>query len=215
MGAYFLDDHLTGEGKRWRLDLLSTSPDLYSDIKLEDRRKIIHFLQADHEFYTSEGKKWKALRFHILSIDPREKKYWGPYHCGRWNTFLDDFDVVNAVHRWGYCKFVLGEENQDKEVCNNTDFTNFYHRFNFNDWQIVWEIINQIRLERINKRSQSPRETSGQKFKEDIIDAFVARLVSRINAIFNQELFWGKPFDYDLPFDPRNGPSFEEKMQKE
>jgi len=193
MGQYFV--RLFEGDKKWRLSLLITSPkcsaravDAAGPLKEGD---VIHLLQADNWL---PGGKHMAMRFTVLSIDLLNKKYWGPYLGGsQWNPILESYQVSDLIHIHGFCKVVMGDPDLKDNTHWQTNFTKFISGLPYKEWQVVWEVLNNLRTERIDNRIANPRKERGQKFNDDYVDIFLSRLISRVNAILNQQLYWGNP----------------------
>ncbi|KKS91511.1 MAG: hypothetical protein UV65_C0004G0001, partial [Parcubacteria group bacterium GW2011_GWF2_43_11] len=159
--------------------------------------------QADN--WSPDG-KCRAMRFQVLSIDLLKKKYWGPYSCGaHWNPMLETYEVSDLIHIHGFQKVVMGDRDLENPSYRQTNLTNFISGLPFEEWLIVWDILNKLRMERIANRIKSPRKNRDQKFDDDFVDILLSRLIARVNAILNEELYWGTPADnhYYLRFSPR------------
>lgn len=191
-------NNLYGENKKnWKLDLLITSPkfsargiDAGGPLKEGD---IIHLLQSD---YWRPEKEALVMRFTVLSIDLLQRKSWGPHYCGKyWNPMLQNYEASDLIHIHAFRKKVMGDPDLKNNRYSQVKLTNFITGLPFEEWKIVWDILNELRIERIVNRIKFPREERGQKFDDDFIDIFLSRIIFRVNAILNEELYWGIPAD--------------------
>jgi hypothetical protein len=200
MGMLYLVNILDGK-KKWRLDRILTYPMYPNPQKIFEEGTVAHLVQGELH---RQGEYW-ATRFLIISVDLFSGKYWGPYGIGRWNHMLDEFDVENLVHIHGFRKIVLGDEELKDDSLNSKRKTEFYNGLPFKEWPKIWEALNKLRAERIANRIEHPRKTRDQRFDDDQIDVFLARSIARVNAILNEELFWGIPADneHHLRFHPQ------------
>ncbi|MFA4998691.1 MAG: hypothetical protein WC514_01605 [Candidatus Paceibacterota bacterium] len=179
----------TFKGGRFKLDLLVTS--LEWSAPLIGEGDIIHLLHTD---YPSEIE----TRFYLFSVDPFAKKSWGPYPCGDLYLLLQS-EVSDLVHAFGYRKTVRGDKDlkgKEPELLQN-DLTRFVRGLLFKEYKVTWDLLNETRIERINNRVSNPRTVRNQKFKDDPIDMSLSRMISKVNAIMNEQLFWGAPVQDD------------------
>lgn len=204
--------------KNWKLNMLITSPNCSARAigaagPLEEG-DIIHLLQADN--WSPDG-KGVAMRFCVLSMDPLKQKYWGPYLAGsHWRSILENYDVSDLIHIHGFQKVVLGDKNFNlTNKYAQTNRTKFLDGLPVQEWQIVWDILNKVRTERIKHRVANPRKDRRQRFEDDLQDAFLARATNRVNAILNEQLFWGVPMkdNYYLHFNKSDDEEVFEKKE--
>lgn len=202
MGMYFFN--LPGHEK-FKLNLLITSPKCSARFAdgggpLEEG-DIFHILHADR---TLEG----GLRLCVFSVDYFGKKYWGPYSCGSsWNPMLESYEVSDLIHIHGYRKTVMGDTRlqQTDQILLQNNLTNFITGLPFDEMKMVWDLLNHARMDRISNRVLHPRKDRDQKLEDDIVDVSLSRMIARVNACMNEQLFWGTPIDnhYYIRFSPR------------
>ncbi len=181
--------------KRFKLSLLLSRFNCHAQsvdaAGLLNEGDIIHLLHTDN---SPEG----AVRFYVFSIDPLAKKRWGPYSCGAcWNDMLESSEASNIVHLHGYRKTVRGDWDLKSEelVPLRNSITRFILGLPFKELEILWDLLNEARIERIKNRVLHPRTERDQKFKDSDVDIPLSRMISKVNACMTEQLFWGRPID--------------------
>lgn len=177
-----------GKGKK-ELSLMITSP-TYSMRSIDaagpmNDGDIIHFL------YSDLLKKGFGLRFIVISIDLCHQKHWGPYYCGRWATYIESYEASDLVHIHGFRKTVLGDKDLSRKEYAITGMTEFLSGMPYKEWKIALRILNSIQEERIENRIKNPRDNRSQKFEDDILDVALSKIITRVNAVMNEQLYWG------------------------
>lgn len=166
--------------KAHKLSLLCT------DVKEEN--SITHFLHADYEVFNQGF----ALRFTVLSFNLVSKESWGPYIPFRLMPTSESYEVSDWLHIHGYCYQILGLKHGDS-LAGKTHMTQFIQGMPYKEWLIVWNLLNEMREKRTRNRIDNPRNIRSDKFEDDIFDKALARIINRVNAILNEQLFWGLP----------------------
>ena len=149
---------------------------------------ITHFIHADYEVFNRK----LALRFTVLSFNLASKESWGPYSPFRLMPTSESYEVSDWLHIHGYCYGILGLKNNNSLV-DKTSITQFIKGMSYREWLIAWNLLNKMREQRIKNRINNPRERRSDKFNDDIFDKALARIIDRVNAILNEQLFWGIP----------------------
>jgi hypothetical protein len=181
---------LDQKNERGELGLFLTSPNksprFFGAAGSTKEGDIIHIAQIGAKKLSySESVKFIL----VMSIDLFKNNHWGPFQIGEsiWNPDLRSSKTIpNLIHIYGYQKImnVKIEASRTKSL----DSLPFY------EWRKIWDILGLIRDERIENRVKNPR-ISKEKFDDDILDAFLSRTISRVDAIINEELYKGYPSD--------------------
>ena len=214
---YFTSREMKKRG--WDLELLISSPDHsarsrhgYGPMHDGD---IIHILHAD---LVCDGepaiKNWEkpdSLRLILMSFDLTKLIFWEPY--GRWlvNPMPVDYDLTDFIHVHAFRKIIMNDEDLNLSKLSSPDITKPLSGMPYKDWEILWELLNKIRVKRIENRIKHPRKSRTMKFDDDILDICLKRTLNRVDAILNEQLYWGAP-NYNgkyLSFRPT--PNFEAK----
>lgn len=182
--------------KKYKVDLLITGKEswLKTGVKPSplEEGNIVHFLFS--QIIEDKG-EIQTLESVVISLDLAKDAFWGPYYIGIHNAQVD-YDVSDVVHIRGYCHGILGLKGygdpKEERIFDDKERTAFIPKLSYGAWEIVAELLNKVRAVRIRNRIAHPRKSRNVKFTDDILDTSVSKIISRVNAILNEILFWGR-----------------------
>jgi hypothetical protein len=69
----------------------------------------------------------------------------------------------------------------------------------YDDWRTICRLLDEARHQRVMNRIKCPRRSRKEVFPNDVLDIALSRWSTRVNAILNDQLYWGKPDNIYLP----------------
>jgi len=150
---------------------------------------VIHFLFSR---LLKEKGPIQSLNSIAVSLDLQNRHSYGIFRIGKHNA-QPDYDVSNYVHGQAYVRIVRGAKTCEEvdAAWGSEDNTTFIPGLTHEAWHIAQTMLCGIRNERIRIRAENPRKTRGQSFKDDLVDVAIGQMISRVNAILNEILYWG------------------------
>lgn len=188
--------------KGWKIDLALTAetPWVSSGTRPDpmNGENIVHFIHSD--LIKTRGPIQK-LKIVVISLNlVIQTESWGPSCIGKWRL-QTGYDLTDLIHQRAYCQRVLGIDlvntsEEDEEILLAGDKTAFIRDLSPSGYYTAFQMLNNIRFQRTTKRSKNPRTSRDQKFKDDSLDISLSRILSRVNAVLNEMLYWGIDLDH-------------------